>query len=137
MGQDKTVTQDVAIVLLLMGNWPLQAYRHSHGSHSAYCINGAYGGKRRKLHSKNTAVFKSGDAFKEKTENDAEAARKKVCRQLLEGGITVSAAESFLLAAVSSQLVSRAGMSASFLLGIVAYTDNAKSRASWRQHGNT
>ena len=52
---------------------------------------------------------------------------KKVCRQQLEGGITVSAAESFTGGGVSSQLVSRPGMSASFLLGIVAYTDNEKA----------
>ena len=98
-GKIKTVTQDVAIVLLLMGNWPFRliGIPMDHIVLIASTVLTVVSGANYIV--KNTAVFKSGDAFKEKTENDAEAARKKVCRQLLEGGITVSAAESFLLAA--------------------------------------
>ena len=48
-GKIKTVTQDVAIVLLLMGNGPFGLIGIPM-DYSAYCINGAYGNKRRKLH---------------------------------------------------------------------------------------
>lgn len=65
-GKIKTVTQDVAIVLLLMGNWPFRLigipmdYIVLIASTVLTVISGA------NYIVKNTAVFKSGDAFKEK-----------------------------------------------------------------------
>lgn len=65
-GKIKTVTQDVAIVLLLMGNWPFRLigipmdYIVLIASTVLTVISGA------NYIIKNTAVFKSGDAFKEK-----------------------------------------------------------------------
>lgn len=65
-GKLKTVTQDVAIVLLLMGNWPFRLigipmdYIVLIASTVLTVISGA------NYIIKNTAVFKSGDAFKEK-----------------------------------------------------------------------
>lgn len=65
-GKIKTVTQDVAIVLLLMGNWPFRLidipmdYIVLIASTVLTVVSGA------NYIVKNTAVFKSGDAFKEK-----------------------------------------------------------------------
>ncbi len=65
-GKLKTVTQDVAIVLLLMGNWPFRLigipmdYIVLIASTVLTVVSGA------NYIVKNTAVFKSGDAFKEK-----------------------------------------------------------------------
>ena len=64
-GKIKTVTQDVAIVLLLMGNWPFRLidipmdYIVLIASTVLTVVSGA------NYIVKNTAVFKSGDAFKE------------------------------------------------------------------------
>lgn len=66
-GKIKTVTQDVAIVLLLMGNWPFVLigipvdYIVLIASTVLTVVSGA------NYIVKNTAVFKSGDAFKEKS----------------------------------------------------------------------
>ncbi len=66
-GKIKTVTQDVAIVLLLMGNWPFRLidipmdYIVLIASTVLTVVSGA------NYIVKNTAVFKSGDAFKEKS----------------------------------------------------------------------
>mgnify|MGYP004657593479 CR=1 FL=1 len=65
-GKIKTVTQDVAIVLLLMSNWPFRLidipmdYIVLIASTVLTVVSGA------NYIVKNTAVFKSGDAFKEK-----------------------------------------------------------------------
>lgn len=65
-GKIKTVTQDVAIVLLLMGNWPFRLigipmdYIVLIASTVLTVISGA------NYIVKNIAVFKGGDAFKEK-----------------------------------------------------------------------
>ena len=65
-GKIKTVTQDVAIVLLLMGNWPFgligipMDYIVLIASTVLTVISGA------NYIVKNIAVFKGGDAFKEK-----------------------------------------------------------------------
>ena len=66
-GKIKTVTQDLAIVLLLMGNWPFRLigipmdYIVLIASTVLTVVSGA------NYIVKNTAVFKSGDAFKEKS----------------------------------------------------------------------
>ena len=66
-GKIKTVTQDVAIVLLLMGNWPFRLigipmdFIVLIASTVLTVVSGA------NYIVKNTAVFKSGDAFKEKS----------------------------------------------------------------------
>lgn len=65
-GKIKTVTQDVAIVLLLMGNWPFRLigipmdYIVLIASTVLTVVSGA------NYIVKNIAVFKGGDAFKEK-----------------------------------------------------------------------
>lgn len=65
-GKIKTVTQDVAIVLLLMGNWPFRliGIPMDHIVLIASTVLTVVSGANYIV--KNTAVFKSGDAFKEK-----------------------------------------------------------------------